>query len=244
MWGRVLDGIRAEGAEARAAEADLAAARLATAGRAASGWVDLVEATQLSALAEEDLATRVRAETITQRRYEAGLADALAVRTARAQSASARAQLAAQKDQMLRAARQFEATLGRYPAGAAQAGADLPTIGAIPAPGAPVDLLARRPDVAAAEARLDAAGLRVWQARKALAPRLTLNAAAGAIHAGVPTKGRAEADPAGLHQDGDDQEDADDDLSEGKYWIHSSSYWTICSCTNSTTRPAQEAPEG
>lgn len=185
VWGRVLDGVRAEGADARAAEADLAAARLATAGRAASGWVDLVEATQLSALAEEDLATRVRAETITQRRYEAGLSDALAVRTARAQSASARAQLAAQKDQMLRAARQLEATLGRYPGGAAQAGADLPKIGAITAPGAPADLIARRPDVAAAEARLDAAGLRVWQARKALAPRLTLNAAAIGSGVGV-----------------------------------------------------------
>jgi len=178
VWGRVLDGVRAEGAEARAADADLAAARLATAGRAASGWVDLVEAAQLSALADEDLATRTRAETITQRRYEAGLSDALALRTARAQSASARAQLAAQKDQSLRAARQLEATLGRYPAGAAQAGGDFPKLGAISAPGAPIDLIAQRPDVAAAEARLQAAGLRVWQARKALAPRLTLNASA------------------------------------------------------------------
>jgi hypothetical protein len=45
---------------------------------------------------------------------------------------------------------------------------------------------------------------------------LTLNPAAGAIDAGISTERRAEANPAGLHQDGDDQEDADDDLPEGK----------------------------
>lgn len=178
LWGRVLDGARARFADSRAANADLDGARLSIAGQTASAWIDLVQSRQLATLADEDLAQRERALEITDRRYASGLLTALSVRTARSQVASARAQQAAQRDALLQASRRLQALLGRYPDAALATQSELPALQPISGSGAPADLLARRPDVAAAEARLEASGLRASEARKALLPRLTLSATA------------------------------------------------------------------
>lgn len=178
VWGRLTARTLAAYADAEALEADLNAARISTAGRAARGWVDLVAAQQLLALAREDLATRDRALDLTQRRYDRGLADSLALRTARAQSATARANEAQASEAMLIAARALQETLGRYPDGSMQTSASLPALATLSGAGAPQDLLERRPDVLASEARLHAAGFRVHEARAALLPRLTLTATA------------------------------------------------------------------
>jgi len=178
LWGRVLDGARASLADSSAANADYDGARLSVAGQTASAWIDLVQSRQLLTLAQEDLSQRERALDITQRRYESGLVTALSLRTARSQVASARAQRAAQQDALLQASRRLQFLLGRYPDAALQTQSEMPSLQPIAAAGAPADLLARRPDVAAAEARLESSGLRASQARKALLPRLTLSATA------------------------------------------------------------------
>ncbi|MBL8548770.1 MAG: efflux transporter outer membrane subunit [Hyphomonadaceae bacterium] len=181
VWGRLTARALASDLNADALEADLDAARLSTAGRAASDWVDLLAAQEQHALAREDLDTRVRALDLTQRRYERGLADALALRTARSQVASARAGEAQAADALLISARRLQETLGRYPDGALRAASELPTLAALNAAGAPNDLLERRPDVVAAEQRMRAAGFRVHEARAAMLPRLTLTASADGI---------------------------------------------------------------
>ncbi|MDX2234982.1 MAG: efflux transporter outer membrane subunit [Hyphomonadaceae bacterium] len=178
VWGRVLDRTRAQFADSRAANADFAGARLSIAGQTSRAWIDLVQFRQLLALAQEDLAQRERALEITDRRYASGLANALAVRTARSQVASARAQEASSNDSLLQASRRLQTLLARYPDATLRTEADLAPLPPLTAAGAPADLLARRPDVAAAEARLDAAGLRASEARKAILPRLTLSASA------------------------------------------------------------------
>jgi NodT family efflux transporter outer membrane factor (OMF) lipoprotein len=178
LWGRLSARTRAADLDADALEADLYGARLSVAGQTAQAWVGLVEATQNLALAREDLETRNRALDITQRRYERGVSDSLALRTARSQSASARAAEAQAADALLIAARRLQELLGRYPDGALAPGAALPALDALDAAGAPRDLLERRPDVLAAEARLRAAGFRAHEARAALLPRLTITARA------------------------------------------------------------------
>jgi NodT family efflux transporter outer membrane factor (OMF) lipoprotein len=185
LWGRVLDRTRAQYADARAAARDLDAARLSVAGQTARGWINLIQTRQLAALAEEDLATRQRALEITDRRYARGLTDALSVRTARSQVASARAGAADSKNDQLDAARALQSVLGRYPDGSLATMADIPALPLIGAAGAPDDLLSRRPDVASAEARLDAAGLRASEARKALLPRLSISANANGSGDGI-----------------------------------------------------------
>lgn len=178
LWGRVLDGVNAADADARAAEADLDAARLSIASLTARTWVDLIEARDLLALADEDLSYREQVLERTEQRFARGVANALAVRTARSQVASARAARAAQADALSRIARSLEGILGRYPSAAFKTQAKLPELGALTPSGSPMELLARRPDVAAAEARMQSAGFRVNQARKALLPSLTLRATA------------------------------------------------------------------
>lgn len=185
LWGRLTARTLAADHEADAAENDLDGARLSVAGQSARAWVDLIEAQQLLALAAEDLATRERALDLTQRRYDAGIATSLALRTARSQVASARAGKAQAEEAVRNASRRLQELMGRYPDGALRAEGDLPQLDPISGAGAPGDLLERRPDVRAAEGRLQAAGLRVHEARAAMLPRLTLTGTAGSSGQGL-----------------------------------------------------------
>jgi multidrug efflux system outer membrane protein len=179
LWGRLASRAMASDLSADAAKEDLDDARLSIAGQSSQAWVDLIEAQQLLALAQEDLTTRERALDLTQRRYDAGIATSLALRTARSQVASARALHAQAQDQLLIVARRLQEIMGRYPDGTLRADGELPQLAPLAAAGAPEDLLERRPDVLAAEDRMRAAGFRIHEARAAMLPRLTLTATAG-----------------------------------------------------------------
>lgn len=178
LWGRLTAATLASDLSADAAREDLNGARISVAGQASQAWVDLIEAQQLLALAQEDLETRERALDITQRRYDVGVASSLNLRTARSQVASARAQHATAEDLVLIRSRRLQEIMGRYPDGALRAEGVLPRLAPIAAAGAPVDLLERRPDVLAAENRMRSAGFRIHEARAAMLPRLTLTGTA------------------------------------------------------------------
>jgi outer membrane protein, multidrug efflux system len=185
LWGRLTSRALASDLTADAAEEDLNGARLSVAGQSARAWVSLIEAQQLLALAQEDLLTRERALDLTQRRYDAGIATSLALRTARSQVASARAEEARAQDALLIASRRLQEIMGRYPDGTLRAEGDLPQLSLLAAAGAPADLLERRPDVLAAENRMRAAGFRMHEARAAMLPRLTLTGTAGNTGQGI-----------------------------------------------------------
>jgi outer membrane protein TolC len=93
--------------------------------------------------------------------------------------ANARTAVQARRQAADRAVRQLEILLGRYPARTMDVDADLgEPLSDVPA-GLPADLLARRPDLEAAERRLAAAGRRQSESRRALLPRLTLTSSGG-----------------------------------------------------------------
>ena len=185
LWGRLTARALASDLTADAAEEDLYGARLSVAGQSSQAWVGLLEAQQLLALAQEDLQTRERALDLTQRRYDAGIASSLNLRTARSQVASARAAEAGAQDGLLIASRRLQEIMGRYPDGALRAEGELPQLAPLAAAGAPADLLERRPDVLASENRMRAAGFRMHEARAAMLPRLTLRANAGSSGEGI-----------------------------------------------------------
>ncbi len=174
LWGRLRAGINAAEADLVASEADLASARLALAAQTASAWFDLNAALAQERVAVETFEARSRALELTERRLSRGLASALDVRTARTTQASAEASIAAQRQASQNASRRLEILLGRYPSAELDALAELPELSAIPPSGNPTLLLTRRPDIAAAEARVMAAGLRAEQARLAMLPSLRL----------------------------------------------------------------------
>ncbi len=179
LWRRLAASAQAGVLDAVAAEADLADAQLSIAASTAIAWFDLVQAQLLSALADDEVATQNRALTLTERRFEAGIATSLDVRLARSAAASSEANRALRRQQLNSAVRALEVLLGRYPAAELDATSRLPQLPRLSGTGAPGELLTRRPDLRAAEARLEAAGLRARAARRALFPRLSLTASYG-----------------------------------------------------------------
>ena len=179
LWGRVQAAIDAADADLVASEADLASLRLALAAQTAIAWTDLNEALAQERLAIATLEARDRIVTLTERRFSRGLSSALDVRLARSARATAEAAIAARRQALGNATRRLEILLGRYPANEIEAPATLPELSPIEAAGTPMLLLSRRPDIAASEARVTAAGLRAEQARLALLPTLNLSGSLG-----------------------------------------------------------------
>jgi len=186
VWGRLTDRALAGVADAEASQADLEGARLSVAGSVAKAWFFLIEARLQSELAAFDVETKEQSLSLVDRRFQRGVSRSSDVRTARSALASSRAALASRLRTEAAAARSLEILLGRYPDASLPHDSDLPELPALAGVGAPGDLLARRPDVQAAEARLASAGLRASEARRALLPRLTLT---GSLDASAPDLG-------------------------------------------------------
>jgi NodT family efflux transporter outer membrane factor (OMF) lipoprotein len=179
LWGRVADGASAGALDADAAADDVRASQLSVAGLVSKGWFALIEAHLQTDLAERDVATRQSSLDLTERRFARGLVRSSDVRTARSALASSEAALASRRRSEAAAARTLETLLGRYPAARLMPEGDFPTLAPLGGIASPEALLARRPDVRAAERRLQAAGLRADAARKALYPSLSLSGSSG-----------------------------------------------------------------
>ena len=184
LWGRIRASARSAVAELQATEADLRAARLSIAAQTAKSWFSVLEARQQVALARDTVESfRLSADQVRSR-YAMGIRSALDLRLALSNLAGAEALLQLRLIQFDRATRQLEVLLGRYPGGSIleiYPPGNLPsTPDPVPA-GLPAQLIARRPDLIAAERRLAAADQRYLSARRALYPRLTLTASGGTV---------------------------------------------------------------
>ncbi len=181
LWGRIADQTRAAYKEAFAGELDVSAAQLSLAGTIAQSYYGYTEARLQRQLSERDVETGEANLRIIERRYNRGVSSSLDVRLARSSLATSKATLLSRQQAEKEAARSLEVLLGRYPNASLQSAEDLPRLdpvveetGLQVAVGSPETLIFRRPDVIAAEERLEAAGLRVAAARKAFLPTLSL----------------------------------------------------------------------
>ena len=177
LWGRVRASNRAAKQDFQASQADFAAAQLSIAGQTATAWINLNSSLQQLEVARRTNEARQRIVELTDRRFGRGLSTALDVRTARTQLATSEALIAGQERATLDAARVLEVLLGRYPSAEIATTGIVPMLDDITLLSNPTLLLARRPDIAAAEARLEAAGLRAEQARLALLPAFRASSA-------------------------------------------------------------------
>jgi len=175
LWGRLTDETRAAYKEANASYADLQGAQLSIAGGVAQGWFSLIEARQQRELADRDVVARESNLRVTERRYDRGVASSLDVRLSRSALGSSQANQALRRQQEKEASRRLEVLLGRYPGAEIEAAETLPELPLLQGAGAPGEILARRPDLLAAEFRMRAAGLRARAARKQMLPSLTLS---------------------------------------------------------------------
>jgi NodT family efflux transporter outer membrane factor (OMF) lipoprotein len=179
VWGRIRLGIDAARATAQASAADLEAVRLSLHAELALDYFELRGLDAERVLLDNSVTAFQRALDLTQNRFAGGIASQADVALAETELEATRAQavdLGARRAALEHAI----ATLtGKTPAALQVPSSPL----ASPPPeipmGLPSDLLERRPDIAAAERRIDAAGAAAGIAQAAFFPRLLLTAAAG-----------------------------------------------------------------
>ena len=180
LWGRNASLTRSAQSSAQATGFDAETARLSLIAGVADAYFEVLGLRGRLAIARDNLATAERVLGVVQARYENGAASALDLsrqRTAVEQSRAAIPPLELSERQTLAA---LAILTGRPPEGfdiqgAALTPLDVPAI----APGLPAELLTRRPDVASAEANLQAANADLAAARAALLPSISLTGAAG-----------------------------------------------------------------
>jgi NodT family efflux transporter outer membrane factor (OMF) lipoprotein len=181
FWGRQASLLQSAKSQVYAAELDRAAARLALSGSIAQAYVDLYRAYALADVAQAALTQRESLLRLAQSRARAGLDTQVEVKNAEALVPQARlAQMQADNARDL-AVHRLAALAGH--------GADYyaqlqrPNIrldATLPLPESlPMDLLAHRPDVLAAKARVEAATAGRAAAKAAFYPDVSLTAFAG-----------------------------------------------------------------
>lgn len=181
IWGKQADEIDKARETARAAELDHAAARLALAGAVVENYIAIARGHALTVIARQAAADRASLLKLFETRRDAGLENDQAVKDAEAQLAEANevvTRAVANHDVLIHA---LAALTGQ----GAESYATLPspveqpeTALALPAT-LPADLLARRPDILAAQARIDAAMSGREAASKAFYPDIDLIGTAG-----------------------------------------------------------------
>jgi NodT family efflux transporter outer membrane factor (OMF) lipoprotein len=175
LWGQTRRTVESDDASAQASVAALAFTRLTAQADLATDYYELRAQDALQKLLDDTVAAQQRSLQITQSRYKFGVA-------ARADVASAQAQLLASQAQQINAGVQrgvlehaIAVLLGEQPASFALDRApmrtDVPTVPA----GLPSTLLERRPDIAQAERKVAAANAQIGVAVSAYFPTLTLS---------------------------------------------------------------------
>jgi len=176
FWGRLARLHEAARAELVASEEGRRNVRLAVVADTSSTWFELVARRRQLAIARETLDSRRESVRLQRVRFDAGTISELDLAQAEAELAATEATVPQLERQVSSAATRLQVLLGRV-GGDLPVGGDLETLVAPEVPaGLPSELLARRPDVVAAEQRLVAANARIGVARAAYFPTLSLTA--------------------------------------------------------------------
>ena len=179
LWGRVSGNVNSAQARLQASSADLAAARWSLQALLTQTYFSLRSAEAQGLLLERSVAAYQRSLELTQNRYAGGIASAADVAQATTQLRSTQAQLIESQSSRAQLEHAIATLLGK-----SVAGFSLPRTATLPAtPPVPVqlpsELMQRRPDIAAASARVAAANAQIGVAQSAFFPAITLSASAG-----------------------------------------------------------------
>lgn len=179
VWGRVRRSVEASRSEAQATSADLATVSLSLHAELALDYFALRGLDAQKQLLDSTVISYQKALDLTQTRYRGGLASAVDVAQARTQLESTRAQAIDVEVQRAQFEHAVAVLVGKPPAEFALPQLPLTT----PPPNVPVglpsELLQRRPDIAAAERRVEEANANIGVARAAYFPTFTLGATGG-----------------------------------------------------------------
>jgi len=181
LWGRVSASIASGEASLAASRYDYEGARLSLAASVATAWFQHLASVERLKIAQENLVIAERVFKVVDARYRNGAVSQLDLSRQTTTVLSQRAQIDPLEVQVRQTRMALDILCGRAPLPPSTeppdtlAGLSIPLIDA----GLPSELLLRRPDIAGAEARLEAAAANVGVARAELFPRITLSAGGG-----------------------------------------------------------------
>lgn len=200
LFGRQKAAIAQAAAGVEAARFDAAAARLMLAGAVTQAYAELTRAERQAEVANRAIATRRRSLALIDSRVRNQLASRLDHEAARTLVAQADLALVQAQAARVLATDALAALAGRGPDYARGIGPTrLPADIALPVPTTiPADLLARRADVAAARARVEAAAAGRQVARRAFYPNINLTALIGLQAIGLANFIEPDAGTAGI----------------------------------------------
>jgi multidrug efflux system outer membrane protein len=175
VWGRLRNATEAARAEVLAAEENRNAVLMTIVSQVASAYFSLLELDAELEIATRTLATRESSLALIRRRERAGLATSLEVREGEQLVHMAAQELPRIQQRMEQVENEINLLVGRNPGPIAR-GRPLNEQEQPPSvpPGLPSALLARRPDIRAAERSLAGAGATVAAARASFFPRIAL----------------------------------------------------------------------
>jgi len=179
LWGRLSQARSGSAASLQASADDLAAARLSAQATLTQSYFSLRTEEAQAQLLERSVQAYQRALDLTQSRYAAGVAARTDVLQAQTQLTTTQGQLAESIAQRAQQEHAIAVLLGVAPSAFTIAPtATLPETLQVPTT-LPATLLERRPDIAAAQARVAASYAQMGVADAAFFPALTLSAGAG-----------------------------------------------------------------
>jgi len=192
FWGRNSAAASATRYSAVAARSDRDALALTTTAGVANTYFQVLSLRERLSLAQANVRSAREVLEIIQARFDAGAATAVELAAQRAAVANAELTIAPLQQQEMETLGALALLVGRAPESFVIEARQLDgLIEPDVAPGLPVDLLTRRPDLAVAEANLQSAHADLAAARAALLPALTLTAGGGvqnpAVQAAVIT---------------------------------------------------------
>ncbi|MEM9743193.1 MAG: TolC family protein [Pseudomonadota bacterium] len=171
LWGRLRATVTAGRGQLQATQADFVAARNALAGRVIRTLLEGSYSERILDVEARRIATLALNERLIRERYLVGLGPLSDLEAARATLAGARARLLDRQERLSRLLRALRVLVGNY-----EAELTLPGVFSIALPGTnlPATVLASRPDVVAALARVGAADDEARAATRALLPGISL----------------------------------------------------------------------
>ncbi|OHD07798.1 efflux transporter outer membrane subunit [Sphingopyxis sp. RIFCSPHIGHO2_12_FULL_65_19] len=180
LWGRNRAALAAATSEAEAARVDAAQARLMLTTGIAAAYADLASYHRALDVAKDAVRVRAASAALSSARARAGIENQANQRQAESRAASARADVFAIEEAIATTRNRIAALLGAGPDRGlaierphmARPSLDLPA-------NAGIDLIGRRPDVAAARLRAEAAAKRIDVARADFYPNISLSALVG-----------------------------------------------------------------
>jgi NodT family efflux transporter outer membrane factor (OMF) lipoprotein len=179
LWGRVRKSVEVSQAEAQASAADLANTALSLHAELALDYFDLRSMDSQAQLLGSTVDSYTQALSLTQSRYNGGLASGVDVAQAQTQLESTRVQLIGVGVQRAADEHAIAVLVGKAAYDLKLDPLPLGTPAPAIPPGLPSDLLERRPDVAASERAVAAANAQIGIAQTAFYPNVTLTGAGG-----------------------------------------------------------------